>query len=405
MSLYKRKDSAMWWLNVEWKGFDRIHQSTGAMRKAQAEKIFNCLKYLKAAGRRDLLGLIASRRLSLADVYAAYLRDPDSLDHLRVSEPSPPLGQLVDEWLDWLQAPATASPRTKRPYASETVRRYATSWEVIFERLQRGRDTSLADLTSGAVAQYRKDRIGVKCTSTTVNRDLCAIQSFLRWCADERGLSIDVPKMVKFKETVGRERWLSSAEIEAARLAASPEWWALFATLMYTGIRIGEAQQLRWGDISLVDRKIAIHSGFGRLKTHASDRDVPIPAVLAEILAEHATRFASEPNDVVFPGNLEDYDKAREAWRRICEQSKIAGCRIHDLRHTYGVHATRGGVPLARLQRLLGHTTPSMTMRYMRHAPDADFAADAAAIAESMGTDKQREGQARATLTRPKLVS
>ena len=43
--------------------------------------------------------------------------------------------------------------------------------------------------------------------------------------------------------------------------------------------------------------------------------------------------------------------------------------------------ATQTGVPVVRLQKLLGHASPQMTMRYMKHAPEAYFDEDAAKIA------------------------
>ena len=72
------------------------------------------------------------------------------------------------------------------------------------------------------------------------------------------------------------------------------------------------------------------------------------------------------------------------------------GCRVHDLGHTFGVDAARAGVPLARLQRLMGDATPSVTMRYMHHTPDGDFAADVALVAGSMAGDRRREEESRA---------
>src|SRR5262249_20320926 len=157
-------------------------------------------------------------------------------------------------------------------------------------------------------------------------------------------------------------------------------------------------------DVSLAGRRISIHSGFGRLKTHSADRDVPISEDLAAILAEHAANYPSQPEWPVFPGDLGTYHKARDSWQRICQVAGITQCRIHDLRHTFGVHASRGGVPLVRIQRLLGHTTASVTMRYMRHAPDADFLADAAVITRSMSDVQPNEEHARAALRRARLV-
>jgi integrase len=404
MSLYKRSDSAAWWINVQWKGYDRIHLSTGTERKRLARDMLNTLRTLKAAGRRDLLGLIASRRLELADVHAVYLNDPGSVAGLKVVEPSPRLGALVGEWQGWLESPAGLSPRTRRRYRSQTIRRYLVSWERIFAQLPKGRDTTLAELTSGAIAVYRKDRVTAGSTGQTVNRDLCAIQSLLSWCEKEKEMDLQRPRLSKEKESPGRERWLTAEEIEMVRCVTSKEWWPLFATLIYAGLRIGEAQALRWSDVQLGPRQIAVHDRFHDLKTDSSDRDVPIPDPLGEALSAHAHQHPSGPADPVFPGRLGMYATARQAWRATCKRAGITSCRLHDLRHTFGVHAARSGVPLARLQRLMGHSSPITTMRYMRHAPNSDFAADAARIAGSMAVTKDAERQALPAVAKPRLV-
>lgn len=73
MSLYSRRYTsdghAVWWINVQWKGYTRIRVSTGTHKKRDAQALLHTIKQLKAAGRRDLLGLIASKRLELRDVH------------------------------------------------------------------------------------------------------------------------------------------------------------------------------------------------------------------------------------------------------------------------------------------------------------------------------------------------
>jgi integrase len=89
---------------------------------------------------------------------------------------------------------------------------------------------------------------------------------------------------------------------------------------------------------------------------------------------------------------------ARGTWRSACLRAGLhdggrhpkPNATIHDLRHTFGVHAAKAGVPIARLQTLLGHATPAMTMRYMKHAPQEFFGEDAAKIAASIGKRKGR---------------
>lgn len=73
---------------------------------------------------------------------------------------------------------------------------------------------------------------------------------------------------------------------------------------------------------------------------------------------------------------------------------------IHDLRHTFGVHCAQAGVPIVRLQKLLGHASPHMTLRYMKHAPESYFSEDAARVAASLTGQSDREAAVQAALAR-----
>jgi integrase len=86
----------------------------------------------------------------------------------------------------------------------------------------------------------------------------------------------------------------------------------------------------------------------------------------------------------------------------VCEDAKLYGVTIHTLRHTYGVHLAQAGVPIPRIQKLMGHSTPAMSLRYAAHAPTNYFSEDAAALAANIqGVD--REAAARADTARAGL--
>ena len=71
--------------------------------------------------------------------------------------------------------------------------------------------------------------------------------------------------------------------------------------------------------------------------------------------------------------------------------------------HTFGVHAAQAGIPIVRLQKLMGHADPTMTLRYMQHAPEAYLDQDAAAIAAHMTGITDREAEARVEAARREL--
>ncbi len=125
-------------LDVRWRGYPRLRVACGTTNKARAGAMGRTLTALRDAGRRDLLGLLATHRLTLAEVHDAYTRDPVALEQMKAKAESPRLGAVVDEWLDWCKSPAGLSTRTKRLYTPKTVRRYRVSWEGFFAALPLG---------------------------------------------------------------------------------------------------------------------------------------------------------------------------------------------------------------------------------------------------------------------------
>jgi integrase len=86
-----------------------------------------------------------------------------------------------------------------------------------------------------------------------------------------------------------------------------------------------------------------------------SRADLPIAPALERVLAGHLARVAPGPDDLVFPGPSQDYGTVRRTWRATCKLAEIAGATPHDARHTFAVHAAQAGIPIVRLQKLLGH--------------------------------------------------
>jgi integrase len=61
--------------------------------------------------------------------------------------------------------------------------------------------------------------------------------------------------------------------------------------------------------------------------------------------------------------NLEDL--------RPLKAAQIEDLHFHDLRHTFATRLVQAGVDLYKVQRLLGHKSPSMTQRYAHHYPES----------------------------------
>jgi len=111
------------------------------------------------------------------------------------------------------------------------------------------------------------------------------------------------------------------------------------------------------------------------------------------VLAQHRESVPAGPQEYVFPAPS-TYQAAERIFARVVRRLGWPHTVVHDLRHTFGVHAVMAGVALPRLQKILGHKTAAITLRYAQHAPEPHAQDDAAKIAASMAGVADREARA-----------
>lgn len=174
----------------------------------------------------------------------------------------------------------------------------------------------------------------------------------------------------------GLRKYLNAAErlrfIAAAKAFPRPDIGALCLTIAYTGCRISEALTLTPASVETESGFVAVRSLKKRGRTVV--REIPVPADLLNILT--AIR-RDRPTD-----RLWTLCRSR-AWQLIREVMRLASIPpgIHatpkGLRHGFGLHAVRSGVPLNLVQRWLGHARLETTSIYLQAmgAEEREFAA------------------------------
>ncbi|MEM6286598.1 MAG: tyrosine-type recombinase/integrase [Bacteroidota bacterium] len=261
------------------------------------------------------------------------------------------------------------------------------------------------------------------------------LKTFFAWCA-ERGHVRTSPVVQKDRPEAPQRRpprYLTEDElrrvVEAAAMHAErlqetgagvddAAWWpGLFVFAAATGLRVGEVRTLRWQDVG--DDRVRVQAsragGPGPLEGLVDGapewpgfvpkwrkaRTVPL---LPE--AARALRAASEgglypyseghvfgerlPHRLVWPSPHAlrgmSHGRARsgmlsastiaKAWQTARALAGVGdeGHTFHTCRHTFASHALQRGVPVAHLQRALGHRNIQTTMIYA-HSNDATAAA------------------------------
>lgn len=227
-----------------------------------------------------------------------------------------------------------------------------------------GADTPITRIDTLAIDNAIKVWLRQGNTNATVNRKLAALGKMLRW-AHQRGYIPTVPHMERRKESEHRLRWFTEEE-ESQMLAyfqhmGNADMADLVAVALDTGMRQGEL-------LSLTGREV--FDGWvrldGRFTKSGRGRDIPLTKRAATILARRKEATGTGPLFPLTP------DQVRHKWDQMRAHIGLADdpqAVFHVCRHTFGSRLVQRGVPILEVQKLMGHETLQMTLRYAKLAP------------------------------------
>lgn len=334
------KRGRTYYVDVKPPGYShRIALSTRATAKATALQMEATLRGLATDGRHDLLDRLRAGDFGLPDLHAA--KANGKLADLASNDP--PLSDAVQAFT-----------------ATTDDRRYHATLAGVLEAAPRG--ARLSWLDTDTLRTLLRNRLDNGIELGTVHRDRAAISCLLRHHYGEAKRR-EIMAGLKLKSVRdGRIRWLSRDEIGRLR-DISGDWWLVWALLLSTGIRRGELLGLRVEDFDGETSQLRVWG----TKSKASERVVPLSGEIVALLRGWIAANELGQADPLFPEvNKWAVDRA---WRACCSVAGITGCRLHDLRHTFAVHAVKSAMLLPELQRRLDHARMDMTWRYASFAP------------------------------------
>ncbi|WP_231701915.1 site-specific integrase [Crassaminicella thermophila] len=180
--------------------------------------------------------------------------------------------------------------------------------------------------------------------------------------------------------------------LDTVKKLANPQYYTIFLTLAYTGMRIGELCALKWKDIDFKDKEIKIYKTYYNPtnntikytllppKTRTAKRNVSIDDTLIKELKKHKTRqnklklTSWHDEDFVFtkiinyPGYPETPKQIELKMAQILKKSNIATLLTpHGLRHTHASLLAQAGVRLQEIMDRLGHQDDNITRNIYLH--------------------------------------
>ncbi len=326
MSLYRRKGSPFWWYDIAING-GRLRGST------------------KVASRSDALLVEADIRRKA--VVAGITGD----------KPTMTLDQACGRyWLD---------------HAHRLPSALTLDYQLKNLCGGLGSYTPLHQMTDARVAGYVSSR-RIDVSPASVNRELTLLRAVLRMARDRWGVEVRMPawKAQRLKEPAPRERYLTPAEAQRVLEHASPHIRPGIELSLLAGIRLSNCIGLDWSEVDLQERRLAL-----RVKGD-KPHFVPLCEPAFVLLANLGPR--NEGPVFLYHGRpIKSWSKA---WTNSLRRAGIKDFRWHDLRHTAASWMVQEGVPLDVVQKVLGHSDISTTMRYAHREDSAvRTAVDAAA--------------------------
>lgn len=246
----------------------------------------------------------------------------------------------------------------------------------------------VADIASGKTATVEKTRKRGKAIVTggngTASRTYASVRAMFSWAVEEGIIPPPNPcdgVKLKLAAPPSAERFLSdtqAADLWAALAAleregeVSPRQAAIFRLLLLTGARRTEIAGLCWSEVDLEKARLVLPPERTKAGARTGERRIALNAQAVAILSDLARTKGRDR--YVFParrGTSGHTTAEGKLWReKVLPRAKLAGVRIHDLRHSFASFALADGASLALIGKALGHADARTTERYAKLTDD-----------------------------------
>lgn len=237
-----------------------------------------------------------------------------------------------------------------------------------------GSGIPLKNVTTAHLEQMKLQRLEKdKVSKSTVDKNVAVAKSFFSWCIHQGLANMNPVKKVKlFHEDNERVRFLDN-EAEYPKLleeARKGPWYLepIIVLDVNTGLRRRNILHLRWDQVDFKRRIIRIESRTKSGRPH----NLPLNDTALRKLKEVHQKTGSQRYAFVhLEGRFEGQPitDIKNAFNRAVLRAKIENFRFHDLRHTFCSWLAIRGVSLAAIQKLAGHASIKMTLRYAHLSP------------------------------------
>jgi len=185
------------------------------------------------------------------------------------------------------------------------------------------------------------------------------LKHILRYARDVKGLLLDNPAeeidnrkaMVSAVQIPSKAQFCQLAEVLRLEPQAAVRCGAAdFAEfLAYSGLRLGEATEVRWRDINFKLGTLLVTGGELGTKNHET-RTIPLFPALRRLIERIQSGGGHDAEERIFK-----LQTIRQALKSACEKSGLPAFNHHALRHFFCSNAIEAGIDFKAIAGWLGH--------------------------------------------------
>lgn len=338
--------------------------------------------YVGSDGKRHYLH--GATKAEAKEKLAAALRDKAS--GLFVAGPSQTVGELLETWLRHKRS--SLAPRTVVRYEGLIAQHIVPAIGSV--QIRKLMPQHLAELYL---------QLGASLSPRTIGQVHAVLHGALKqavaWHAIARNPVGREAGVVAPKPARREMRFLDTSQVRQMLDAVGGDpLEVLYVAAVFTGLRLGELLGLRWRDLDLDGRQLTVRHTLTRdagawilrqPKTPHSRRTIRLaPAVVdalrahrlveAERLLGFGHRIAADT--LVFSDRWGDpvnpWHVTERAFKPLLRRAGLPVIRFHDLRHTFASMMLSEGVRIDIVSRMLGHSSPAITLSVYAHLMPGD---------------------------------
>ena len=387
--LYKQNSSSVWWVRWHSKG-KTFYRSTGETAKAKArEKADQIIDPFRAQDEADTLATVVAR---LKKEETAAQKAAEIINRAK----------LVDAWqhFPYDRSQPKRSGGLVRKLSPMNVAQNERDWTqfVSWAAEHHNGVKFMQDVTPDIAQAYSDFLFNKKKVTAGRHNKLITTCNVMYRLANVPSPFAKVAKYELPKEAEHREPFTVD-QVQKLIGAAEGEMRGLLGVLYFTGLRAGDAVQLQHKNRVLVQKNGGDPVRKIFLKTAKTGADINIieHPLLTKLLAEACGDSGKGP---LFPELASAYQRdphllikrfnrlMTRAFGKDFERTEkrsgngvlaIARFGMHSFRHSLATHCATAGVPIAIVQKWLGHASSMITRAY-QHVETEDQARVVAAI-------------------------